>query len=104
MDISANIQLPSVLAHKIFLMAIETGHAKCMQQYWVEQHKNRFSIVLKDFSLKVQIFNVCHPFTNEFREGYDSQDEKDYCPVCEGGEGDICYDCSYNDEKYFYYN
>ena len=102
MDISANIQLSSVLAHKIFLMAIETGHAKCMQRYWVEQHRNRFSLVLKDFSLKVQIFNVYHPFTNKFRDGYDCpQNEENYCPGCEGGCGDICYDCMYENEKYF---
>ena len=110
MDIMTNIRLPSAIAHQIYLLSINTGHARCMKQYWVSQHKYKLLKILENLDTRVLNFRICNPITGEFRPAYahynyvfaeDDEDDEDYniCPGCGyyNQTGSLCYGCRHED-------
>ena len=60
-------KLPVELCCRIYLMSIDTGHAKCIEEYWKRKKLRR---VLYNFETHFAIFRLLHPITGRFRRGY----------------------------------
>ena len=102
------MQIPEEIVNKIFLMAIETGHAQCIKQYLFDQHKINFCKVLNNLKAHYWNFKICNPITGQFRPGYESynalfEDNDIYCYgicpscYCFNQTGEICYNCQVTD-------
>jgi len=60
-------KLPTELCCKIYLMIINTGHAKCIKEYW---KRKKLKLLLYNFENHFANFRLLNPITGEFRRGY----------------------------------
>ena len=60
-------KLPTELCEKIYLMSIDTGHAKHIEEYW---KRKKLKMLLENFENHFANFRLLHPITGAFRRGY----------------------------------